>query len=62
MLFPYLRRLRVVFLGGAMLAAAIGNVFADVIAPKPLYRDPVYDGAADPVVIWNPAVQRWWMF
>lgn len=31
-------------------------------APKPLYRDPVYDGAADPVVIWNPHVRRWWMF
>ncbi|NII25267.1 family 43 glycosylhydrolase [Pseudoflavitalea sp. X16] len=31
-------------------------------APKPLYRDPVYDGAADPVVIWNPAIKKWWMF
>ncbi|PTX91814.1 glycosyl hydrolase [Opitutus sp. ER46] len=34
----------------------------DRVAPKPLYRDPLYDGAADPVVIWNPAVGRWWMF
>ena len=32
------------------------------VAPKPLYRDPVYDGAADPVVIWNPHAGRWWMF
>ena len=31
-------------------------------APKPLYRDPVHDGAADPVVIWNPQGKRWWMF
>lgn len=31
-------------------------------APKPLYRDPVYDGAADPSVIWNPQTERWWMF
>ena len=31
-------------------------------APKPLYRDPIHDGAADPVVIWNPHRQRWWMF
>jgi len=31
-------------------------------APKPLYRDPVHDGAADPVVVWNPHRQRWWMF
>lgn len=36
------------------------NSFA--VAPKPLYRDPVHDGAADPVVIWNPHVKRWWMF
>ncbi len=32
------------------------------VAPKPLYRDPVHDGAADPVVLWNPHVERWWMF
>jgi len=31
-------------------------------APKPLYRDPVYDGAADPVVIWNRAEKKWFMF
>ena len=31
-------------------------------APKPLYRDPVYDGAADPVVIWNPHRQASWMY
>ncbi len=33
-----------------------------VLAPKPVFRDPVYDGAADPVVIWNPLVSKWWMF
>ena len=32
------------------------------VAAKPLYVDPVYDGAADPVVIWNAKRQRWWMF
>ncbi len=32
------------------------------IAAKPLYRDPVYDGAADPTLIWNPLVKKWWMF
>ena len=31
-------------------------------APQPLFRDPVFDGAADPVVVWNPHVGRWWMF
>jgi hypothetical protein len=32
------------------------------VAPKPLFRDPVFDGAADPVVIWNRQAKRWWMF
>jgi hypothetical protein len=43
-------------------ATSFGAEPAGKPAPKPLYRDPVYDGAADPVVIWNPHVQRWWMF
>ncbi|MCC9135576.1 glycosyl hydrolase [Pontibacter silvestris] len=30
--------------------------------PKPLYADPVYDGAADPVVIWNKKEKKWFMF
>ncbi|MBN1418492.1 MAG: DUF4965 domain-containing protein [Planctomycetes bacterium] len=30
--------------------------------PAPLYRDPVYDGAADPVLVWNPRERAWWMF
>lgn len=32
------------------------------LAPKPLYRDPVYDGAADPTIIWNRAEKKWFMF
>ena len=31
------------------------------VAPKPLYRDPIYDGAADPVLIWNRQREKWWM-
>ncbi len=31
------------------------------VTPAPLYRDPVYDGAADPVLVWNPFRQAWWM-
>jgi len=31
------------------------------LADKPLFRDPVYDGAADPVVIWNRAEKKWFM-
>ncbi|MDQ8181673.1 family 43 glycosylhydrolase [Pelagicoccus sp. SDUM812005] len=32
------------------------------VASKPLFRDPIHDGAADPVVIWNELRGRWWMF
>ena len=31
------------------------------IAPAPLFRDPIYDGAADPVLIWNHEEESWWM-
>lgn len=44
------------------LAPASAHAAAGNLAPKPLFRDPVHDGAADPVVIWNPHLQRWWMF
>lgn len=48
----------------AILAWAFASsaLAADPVAPKPLFRDPVFDGAADPVVVWNPAAQKWWMF
>lgn len=42
---------------GAPMAETPGKV-----APQPLFRDPVFDGAADPVVIWNAERGRWWMF
>ncbi len=29
--------------------------------PAPLFRDPVYDGAADPTVIWNRQEGAWWL-
>lgn len=32
------------------------------MAAAPLYRDPIYDGAADPVVIYNREKKEWWMF
>jgi hypothetical protein len=41
----------------ALLAAAPGTV-----APKPLYRDPVYDGAADPAIVRDRAKRDWVMF
>jgi GH43 family beta-xylosidase len=32
------------------------------LADKPLFRDPVFDGAADPVVIYSGSYGRWYMF
>lgn len=45
-------------------AATDARTEAEVIAastPAPLYRDPVYDGAADPIVVWNVRTRTWWM-
>jgi hypothetical protein len=55
------------FVFALLLPSATMSLAADerndgVVAPKPLYRDPVYDGAADPVIVWNRDRQRWWMF
>lgn len=44
------------------LLAYAGNLFAQQAASKPLYDDPVYHGAADPVVVWNAKKKVWWMF
>ncbi|WP_150306497.1 glycoside hydrolase family protein [Planctomonas psychrotolerans] len=30
-------------------------------AAAPLFRDPIFDGAADPTVIYNPHEDAWWM-
>lgn len=45
-----------------LFAGAISDTLAQQQAPKPLYTDPVHDGAADPVVIWNRHKKEWWMF
>ncbi len=31
-------------------------------APAPLFRDPVFDGAADPTVIWNEQTKEWLVY
>ena len=41
--------------------AQTGSIPKDHIAPAPLFRDPVTDGAADPVLIWNREEKKWWM-
>jgi hypothetical protein len=35
---------------------------ADQPAPRPLYRDPLHDGAADAALVYNRSTQRWEMF
>ncbi|MFZ6712367.1 family 43 glycosylhydrolase [Undibacterium sp. TC9W] len=32
------------------------------LAAKPLFRDPIMDGAADPVLVRNIGLRKWWMF
>lgn len=32
------------------------------VAPKPLFRDPVHDGAADPSTVYNPRTREWVIF
>jgi hypothetical protein len=51
---------RFVALTAFHLFATIG--WCQATAPKPLFRDPVYDGAADPVLAWNRTTHRWLMF
>lgn len=42
--------------------AALSHTEASSIAPKPLYRDPVYDGAADVSIIYDRTAKDWKMF
>ena len=55
-----------VLMAAAALTAACGRpahiVDGDRVPPAPLYRDPVFDGAADPSLVWNDAERAWWMF
>ncbi|SNT38187.1 Glycosyl hydrolases family 43 [Granulicella rosea] len=54
---PFLRALLL-----AMLLLSTGLMQAQQPAAKPLFRDPVHDGAADPTLIYNRAKHEWWMF
>eukprot|EP01034_Spumella_vulgaris_P042469 gene42469-52670_t len=45
----------------ALVLASLVHV-ADAQAPRPLYRDPVFDGAADAAVVFNKQRGRWEMF
>ena len=48
-----------------IIAAAGVPTSAAAAAPRaaaPLFRDPVFDGATDPVVVLNRELGQWWMF
>jgi Glycosyl hydrolases family 43 len=51
---------------GALVLAGIACAQSPALnstpAAQPLFRDPVHDGAADPVVVWNRVRKTWWMF
>ncbi len=34
----------------------------DHLAPKPVFSDHIYDGAADPSIIYNKKDKQYWMF
>ncbi|MFH8252987.1 hypothetical protein ACH3VR_21655 [Microbacterium sp. B2969] len=34
---------------------------AATLVPQPLFRDPIFDGAADPTIVWNRGEGTWWM-
>ena len=60
-------------LGIAMILLSLGGIaqkkspesgikFNIAQAPAPLFRDPLFDGAADPTVIWNHLTREWLVF
>ncbi len=59
----YLIILFSLFLSGCADVASLNqNQQIGALAPKPLYRDPVFDGAADPCIIFSTAEKKWLMF
>ncbi|WP_207427020.1 family 43 glycosylhydrolase [Pedobacter sp. SYSU D00535] len=59
------RRIEVLLVLALLLGAAGGTSAQQKkgkLADKPLFRDPIFDGAADPVVIWSKKEKKWFMF
>jgi sucrose-6-phosphate hydrolase SacC (GH32 family) len=51
----------IIFILFSILISNLQAQKSEKIASKPLFRDPVFDGAADPVVVWNRAEKKWFM-
>jgi hypothetical protein len=49
-------------LAGAACGQRASNRVDPRTPPAPLYRDPVFDGAADPSLVWNDQERAWWVF
>lgn len=60
-----MKYLVIIFIACFVLSATVkaqgDTIPKNHIAPAPLFRDPVTDGAADPVLIWNREEKKWWM-
>jgi beta-xylosidase len=57
-----IRFLTIIFFSILFVGLVQNSGKTDKLASKPLFRDPIYDGAADPVVIWNQKEKKWFMF
>ena len=49
------------FAAAIFFSCATSKNMQQQVAPKPLFADPIYDGAADPVIIWNKNEKKWFM-
>jgi hypothetical protein len=61
LILPRLSKSLLLVLGAACCLSAPLIAQQGKVAAKPLFRDPVHDGAADPVLVWNRAEKRWFM-
>jgi hypothetical protein len=58
---PFLMSILLFFCGFPKMLNAQKNK-QNLKTAKPLFRDPIYDGAADPSVIWQKKEKKWFMF
>jgi len=56
------KRRTILFLFFAFVIAFVSSAQENHVAPKPLFDDSIYHGAADPVIVWNKKKKEWWMF
>ncbi|MBN1185530.1 MAG: family 43 glycosylhydrolase [Bacteroidales bacterium] len=57
-----MKKMKILFISSFLLFVCLFVFGQEKVADKPLFRDPVFDGAADPTIIWNREEQKWFMF